>query len=229
MTVFQLHEECIFPDPENAEPEGLLAVGGDLSPQRILLAYRMGIFPWYSLGQPILWWSPDPRLIVEPQSLHISKSLKRTLKSNKFSLRFDEQFQQVIENCAIVKRRGQDGTWITKEMLEAYLILYEMGYAHSVETYFDGKLVGGLYGLSLGNAFFGESMFNHQSDASKVALVALVQRLESWESSLIDCQVSTPHLLSMGAREIKRSDFMQKIKIALDFETKRGRWCDSDT
>ncbi|MCP4295316.1 MAG: leucyl/phenylalanyl-tRNA--protein transferase, partial [Proteobacteria bacterium] len=165
MTVFQLHDEYIFPDPENAEPEGLLAIGGDLSPQRILLAYRMGIFPWYSLGQPILWWSPDPRLIVEPQCLHISKSLKRTLKSNKFSLRFDEQFQQVIENCAMVERRGQDGTWITKEMLEAYLTLHEMGYAHSVETYFEGKLVGGLYGLSMGNAFFGESMFNHQSDA----------------------------------------------------------------
>lgn len=224
MTIYQLHEECVFPDPKNAEPEGLLAVGGDLTPQRILLAYSMGIFPWYSAGQPILWWSPDPRLVIEPLNLRISKSLKRTLKSNKFTLRFDERFQRVIENCAEKERPGQEGTWITPEIQEAYLTLHQMGYAHSVETYFEGKLVGGLYGLSLGKAFFGESMFSSRSDASKVALVSLSRELVKWDFSLIDCQVTTPHLLRMGAREISRNQFIQRVQKALNFETKRGKW-----
>ncbi|MCG8339215.1 MAG: leucyl/phenylalanyl-tRNA--protein transferase [Proteobacteria bacterium] len=224
MPIYRLGTELIFPDPAFADPEGLLAVGGDLSPERLLLAYSMGIFPWYSDDQPILWWSPDPRLIVQPEDVHISKSLQRTIKNGKFTVTFDTDFRSVIQHCSEMKRPDQAGTWITEEMIEAYSLLHLKGFAHSVETYLDGKLVGGLYGVSLGKAFFGESMFSTCSDASKVALAALSRKLADWQFDFIDCQVTTQHLVRMGAREISRNDFLDRLNSALYFDTRRGAW-----
>ncbi|MBU2515013.1 leucyl/phenylalanyl-tRNA--protein transferase [bacterium] len=224
MTVYRLTKDLIFPDPTLADPEGLLAVGGDLSSERLLLAYSMGIFPWYSHGQPILWWSPDPRLILVPTGIHTSKSLNRVLRSNKYEYRFDTDFLGVICNCSQVERNGQDGTWITNEMIEAYYHLHRLGYAHSVETYSENRLVGGLYGISLGHAFFGESMFSHKPDASKAALVNLTQRLVDWKFDFIDCQVRTNHLVSMGAIDVGRDDFLEKLYYALQYETRKGSW-----
>lgn len=224
MTIYRLTKDLIFPDPSLADPGGLLAVGGDLSPQRILLAYKMGIFPWYSYGQPILWWSPDPRLILKPADIHISKSLRRVLKKRKFSCRFDTAFSEVISACSAIDRRGQDGTWITEEMIEAYCMLHRLGFAHSVECYLEGKLVGGLYGISLGRAFFGESMFSLEADTSKTALVFLAGNLRAWSFSFIDCQVTTNHLVKMGAFEIPREDYLEKLYHALQHETIQGVW-----
>ena len=180
MPVFQLSEEIAFPSPELAEEDGLLAVGGDLSPERLMLAYALGIFPWFSEGEPILWWSPEPRLVLEPAEIHISKSLRRILRAEKFTVTFDTAFADVIKNCAAIARKKQDGTWITAEMQQAYQELHAYGLAHSVETWYDGELVGGLYGVSLGRIFCGESMFSYQSDASKVALATLCKLLTSW-------------------------------------------------
>ncbi|PCI24039.1 MAG: leucyl/phenylalanyl-tRNA--protein transferase [SAR324 cluster bacterium] len=224
MTIYQLSEDYIFPNPVEAEPEGLLAIGGDLSPNRILLAYSMGIFPWYSADQPILWWSPDPRLLLNPQEFHISKSLRRILRSDKFTVRFDTQFNQVVRLCAETPREGQDGTWITEEMIEAYFILHQLGYAHSIESYYQGELVGGLYGISLGKAFFGESMFSLRPDASKVAIATLSKQLTEWDFSFIDCQIPTSHLKSLGAFEVDRSRFLQNLDQALEAETLQGHW-----
>jgi len=192
-----------FPEVERAlaEPNGLLAAGADLSLPRLLEAYRNGIFPWFSHDQPILWWSPDPRMVLFPTELKISRSLARTVRSTRFEVRADTAFDAVIKGCR-QPRRGESGTWITEEMAEAYGTLHRAGFAHSVETWLDGKLVGGLYGVALGRAFFGESMFARVSDASKVALVALARQLQHWEFGLIDCQMNTAHLASMGAREI---------------------------
>ncbi len=224
MTVYRLSKELIFPDPTLADPEGLLAVGGDLSPERLLLAYSMGIFPWYSDDQPILWWSPDPRLVVAPADVHISKSLKRTIKSDKFRVAFDTRFEDVINHCSEMKRADQAGTWITEEMIEAYCLLHLKGFAHSVETFFDGQLVGGLYGVSLGRAFFGESMFSTESDASKIALAVLAEKLAGWNFDFIDCQVTTDHLVRMGAGEISRDSFLERLNFALHYHTYRGSW-----
>ncbi|MCP4749692.1 MAG: leucyl/phenylalanyl-tRNA--protein transferase [Proteobacteria bacterium] len=224
MAIFQLGRELIFPDPSLAEPEGLLAVGGDLELDRILLAYSMGIFPWFSKGQPILWWSPDPRLILLPDQIHISKSLRRILKNRKFTVRFDTRFLDVITLCGEIKRQGQDGTWITSEMMDAYGRLHEAGFAHSVEAYFQGELVGGLYGVSLGTAFFGESMFSLNPDASKVSLVFLSKQLSEWGYEFIDCQIPTGHLKRMGAFEINRDDFLKKLQVALTKPTYSGSW-----
>ncbi len=224
MTIFRLTQDLIFPDPSLADPEGLLAVGGDLSVERLLLAYSMGIFPWYSDGQPILWWSPDPRMILYPDKLHVSKSLKRVIKSEKYDIRFDHNFRGVIEICADIKRRNQDGTWITDEMINAYCNLHEAGFAHSVESYLDGELVGGLYGVSLGKAFFGESMFTLKPDASKVALAVLSVKLIKWNFEFIDCQITTNHLKRMGAFEITRDGFLQQLHKALQKETHPGCW-----
>jgi leucyl/phenylalanyl-tRNA---protein transferase len=229
MTVYQLTNDLIFPDPTQADPEGLLAIGGDLTPERLLLAYSMGIFPWYSEGQPLLWWSPDPRLVLNPSQIHISKSLKRVIKSNKFQVCFDSQFSDVIRQCSNINRKNQDGTWITDDMINAYNQLHVFGYAHSVESYFEGKLVGGIYGISLGQAFFGESMFSLMPDASKIALAALVDRLSGWEFDFIDCQVRTDHLVRMGATEISRIDFLEKLHNALQKETHCGSWEPSKT
>lgn len=224
MPVYRLIDEIIFPPPEEAEPDGLLAVGGGLSSERLLLAYKLGIFPWYSEGQPILWWSPDPRLILELEEFHVSRRLHQILKKRVFKVTFDKAFESVIQACASVPREGQDGTWITPEMQEAYVRLHEEGFAHSVESWLDGELVGGIYGVSLGRCFFGESMFSHKSNASKVALAALVEQMKAWDFHLLDAQVTTRHLLSLGAKEIPRSVFLERLKKALSFPTVQGKW-----
>lgn len=224
MTIYRLNHDLIFPDPSLAEPEGLLAVGGDLRLERILIAYSMGIFPWYSVGQPILWWSPDPRLILDPRHMRISKSLRRVLRSKKYTIYLDRDFPSVIRHCAEVERPDQDGTWITPEMIDAYIGLRDAGFAHSVETYYENELVGGLYGISMGKAFFGESMFSLKPDASKVAFAALSRILTNLEFDFIDCQVTTSHLISLGAKEIDRDSFLVKLRIALTHPHELGSW-----
>ncbi len=224
MTVYLLDDTLIFPNPENAEPNGLLAVGGDLSSERLLLAYRNGIFPWYSKGDPIMWFSPDPRLIILLDDLYVSTKLKKVIRSNMFEVRFDSCFEDVIKHCSEKDRRGQDGTWITDEMVDAYISLYEKGYAHSVETFHDGELVGGLYGVSLGGSFFGESMFFEASNASKVALYHLVEKLKSWNFDFIDSQVPNDHMKSMGGKELAREDFLHLLEKSLTKQTKVGNW-----
>ena len=206
-----------FPDVEQAfkEPDGLLAAGGDLSPSRLLNAYSQGIFPWYSPGEPILWWSPDPRCVLFPEKLKISRSLKRTLKKDPFDIRFNTAFADVMRACA-EPRPGQDGTWISDDMLNAYIKMHELGYAHSVECWQDGKLVGGLYGMLIGKVFFGESMFSRVSDASKVALVYLCEWLISKDVKLIDSQVHTAHLERMGAEMIPRREFVKLLRENID-------------
>ena len=224
MPVYQLTEDLIFPDPSNSESDGLLAVGGDLSRERLILAYSNGIFPWYSENTPILWWSPDPRLILYPDDLKVSNSLKQTLKRGLFRVEFDTSFANVIQQCAAVNRKEQEETWITEEMQKAYTKLHDLGYAHSVEAYLDDELVGGLYGLSLGKAFFGESMFHLKTDASKVALYYLVEKLKLWNFDFIDAQVKTSHLVRMGAREIRREEYFLLLQSALDSKTMKGKW-----
>ncbi|HAM50017.1 MAG TPA: leucyl/phenylalanyl-tRNA--protein transferase [Nitrospiraceae bacterium] len=224
MPIFQLSIEISFPPPEFAEKDGLLAVGGDLSEERLLLAYSMGIFPWYSENCPILWWSPDPRLVLLPGELVISRSLRQTMKKGKFTVTIDKAFEDVVRRCANVKRKEDEGTWITEDMIHAYTRLHDLGFAHSVESWCDGELSGGLYGVSLGNAFFGESMFASISDASKIAFVRLVQQLRGWGFTLIDCQVTTRHLMSFGAQEISRKKFLDMLKQSIQKTTRRGRW-----
>ncbi|HIE34850.1 MAG TPA: leucyl/phenylalanyl-tRNA--protein transferase, partial [Campylobacterales bacterium] len=205
----------IFPDPRNSSKEGLVAFGGDLDPNRILSAYKKGIFPWYSKGDPILWWSPDPRLVLYPDDLKISRSLKKILKKSIFEVRVDTNFKEVILNCKNIKRKDQEGTWILPEIVDAFNRLHQMGFAHSIEVYQDNKLVGGLYGLSLGAAFFGESMFSKVGNASKVALVKLVQISKEFNFDFIDCQIPTLHLKKMGAMEIGRDRFLDELELAL--------------
>jgi leucyl/phenylalanyl-tRNA--protein transferase len=224
MPVYQLTDKLVFPPPEHADPDGLLAVGGDLSVQRLLLAYRMGLFPWYDKDMPILWWSPDPRLMLKPKDLCVSKRLERTIKQGPFKITLDQAFEDVIRACAQIKRPHQNGTWIVDEMVDAYCCLHREGYAHSVESWQDGELVGGLYGVALGRAFFGESMFARVSDASKVAFVHLTRLLESRKFSLIDCQVTTSHLESFGAREVPRPVFLKMLQAALRYKTRQGKW-----
>ncbi len=224
MTVYFLNSRIMFPDPSEAEPGGLLAVGGDLSPERLLLAYENGIFPWYSEEDPILWFSPDPRMVFLPGDFRFSKTLLKTVSSGKFLVRADTDFTAVVENCAQVQRKGQSGTWITERMKVAYGKLHELGYAHSFETYREGELVGGLYGVSLGGAFFGESMFHLETDASKVALFHLARKC--WESGFdfIDSQVPTDHMRTLGGREISRNEFLLALESSLGKKTLRGRW-----
>jgi leucyl/phenylalanyl-tRNA--protein transferase len=224
MPVFELTDEIIFPPPELAEDNGLLAVGGDLSEPRILLAYSMGIFPWYSKEDPLLWWSPDPRLVLFPKEMKLSRSLKQIINKKIFRVTLDTAFEQVIRSCAEVHNNENNGTWITEEMIGSYIALHRSGYAHSVECWLGDELSGGLYGISLGSAFFGESMFAKESNASKVAFAALVEQLIKWDFELIDCQVTTPHLMSLGAREIRRSGFLELLKNALIKPTTRGKW-----
>ena len=204
MSFFQLPEEIIFPSPELARKDGLLAIGGDLSEERLLKAYSMGIFPWYTEDSPILWWSPDPRLILVPEEVKVSRSLGRVINKDIFKVTMNTVFEKVIRRCSEVDRKGQEGTWITEEMIEAYIWLHKAGYAHSVESWHEGELVGGLYGILLGKAFFGESMFASMSNASKVAFVWLVEKLREQGFKLIDCQVTTGHLIILGAREVSR-------------------------
>ena len=224
MPIYRLIQEVVFPRPEQADPSGLLAVGGDLSSERLLEAYRLGIFPWYSGDEPILWWSPDPRLVLDLGDFKISRSLRKTLNKEIFDVTFDRAFGDVIRACALAPRDGQRGTWITDDMQEAYVHLHKLGYAHSVESWFDGKLAGGLYGVSLGKAFFGESMFHRTADASKVALAALVERLKLWKFHFIDAQMTTPHLLRLGAKELPRRVFLKRLGEALRGPNKKGRW-----
>ncbi|RTZ97437.1 MAG: leucyl/phenylalanyl-tRNA--protein transferase [Deltaproteobacteria bacterium] len=224
MPVYRLSSELIFPPPDLAMKEGLLAVGGDLSVSRLLLAYANGIFPWYSSGEPILWWSPDPRLVLYPGELTLSRRLNRTLRQGRFQVTCDRAFEQVIRKCASVPRSDQDGTWITEEMIFAYTELHRAGFAHSIETWQNSRLVGGIYGVSLGRCFFGESMFHRVSDASTVALVSLVRQVAEWHFDLIDCQVTTNHLLRMGAREISRDRFLRQLNRSLKYPTRRGKW-----
>ncbi len=215
MTVFLLPDDIVFPSPTLAEPDGLLAVGGDLRCERLVLAYRMGIFPWYAQGDPILWWSPDPRLVLLPGDLHISRRFSRVLKTHGFRVTFDAAFGAVMRGCAAPRRRPDEGTWILPEMIAAYKNLHEQGVAHSVEVWREDALVGGLYGLALGAAFFGESMFSRVSNASKVALAALVRRLECCGFDFVDCQTTTGHLMRMGAREVSRRSFLAMLEKAL--------------
>lgn len=226
MPVFRLTDSLIFPDPDLADEEGLLAVGGDLSPERLLLAYSMGIFPWYSRRSPILWWSPDPRLLLIPSEIKMSRSLRQTIRKNIFRITVDTAFSEVIRKCASVHTKEDGETWITKEMLDAYTRLHELGFAHSVEIWRTDDLVGGLYGISLGKAFFGESMFSLEADASKVALVHLADILRSRGFLFIDCQVTTSHLMRMGAREIGRPEFIVMLKKALQTPISGETWRD---
>lgn len=224
MPIFTLPDEPIFPNPELAETDGLLAIGGDLEQERLLAAYSHGIFPWYSEGQPILWYSPDPRMVLFPNQFKRHKNLRRTIQSGKFEVRFDTQFEKVIEFCSEVPRDGYAGTWITREMKQAYIHLFQQGYGHSVETYYKYELVGGLYGLSLGGVFFGESMFHMMTDASKVALWYLVDRLSGWQFDFIDVQQETAHLRNMGAQPMDRRKFLILLNQSLEKKTVKGSW-----
>lgn len=205
--------DCDFPPLHHAlaEPNGLIAIGGDLSFNRLLSAYQQGIFPWFSDGEPIMWWSPNPRMVLFPNALKISNSLKKTLKNGLFEIRFNSAFRQVISACSHTPREGQPGTWITADIIDAYCKLHDAGYAISAECWLDNKLVGGCYGVKIGNMFYGESMFHHVTDASKVAFVKLVQKLTDEGVGLIDCQMKTAHLASFGAKEISRDDFIQQL------------------
>ncbi|MEA3478185.1 MAG: leucyl/phenylalanyl-tRNA--protein transferase [Bacteroidota bacterium] len=214
----------IFPHPEEALEDGLLAVGGDLSMERILLAYQQGIFPWYSEGSPILWWSTNPRMVLFPDKLVITKSLQQVINRKAYEVKFDHDFSTVIRQCASVARKEQAGTWITEEIVQAYELLHHQGYAHSVEAYDEGELVGGLYGISMGKVFFGESMFHLKPDASKVALYYLVEKLKSWHFQLIDAQQETEHLKRMGAIAIPRKEFLEILKTAVNEKSHIGNW-----
>ncbi len=225
MLFYYLSDEMQFPSPHLANDEGILAIGGDLNPERLLLAYRSGIFPWYSENEPIIWWSPDPRFVLYPEDLKVSKSMRQVLRQKKFEIRFDTAFDQVILECSR-PRKGEEvaGTWITPEMMRAYRALHRMGVAHSVEAWKDDELVGGLYGVALGRIFFGESMFTHQSNASKAAFITLVQKLVEQGFELIDSQVYTRHLESLGAVNISREAYLKELRAALLYPTITGNW-----
>lgn len=218
--VAALENSTPFPGPDLAlkEPNGLLAIGGSLTPERLLEAYRMGIFPWFSAGEPVMWWSPDPRMVLFPGELKISRSLSIRLKKSDYEVRFNTAFNEVMRACAVIQRDGQNGTWITTDIIESYCKLHTMGHAHSAETWIDGRLAGGLYGVSIGKMFYGESMFHHVTDASKIAFVHWVRRLQEYGFELIDCQMKTAHLASFGAREISRAEFSQRLAKLVDYK-----------
>lgn len=222
--IFSLTNEYIFPNPELSEDDGLLAVGGDLNPQRLLLAYANGIFPWYNPDDEIMWWASPYRPIYIPGEVKVSKSLKASMRKHNFEIKLDSNFKELISKCATVERKGQEMTWISDEIAESYQKLFDMGFLHTVEVYLNDEMVGGLYGVSLGRAFFGESMFQTVSDASKVALFALSEMLKDWDFLFIDSQVSNPHSYRMGAKEVSKKEFMDLLADALDYETIRGPW-----
>ena len=224
MPVFQLTQKLLFPPPRLAREDGLLAIGGDLSQERLLLAYRLGIFPWFAGDTPIMWWSPDPRLVLYPVELKVSGRLKRTLRKNSFHATMDHAFRQVISACGEVRLKAGEQTWIGADMIAAYCRLHESGFAHSVEVWYGKELAGGLYGISLGGCFFGESMFTRFSNASKVALVNLVDHLIKYDFDMIDCQIYTAHLARMGARKIPRHQFLAQLKGSLQKPTIQGKW-----
>ncbi len=223
MPVFLLDDSLTFPPAEYSDENGIVAIGGDLSPKRLLEAYRQGIFPWYSEDEPILWWSPDPRFVLFPPEVIISKSMRQVINREIFEISYDRAFSEVIRGCK-KPRRTQPGTWITHEMVEGYTQLHEMGYAHSVEAWHEGKLAGGLYGISLGRCFFGESMFANISNASKAAFITLTGKLAGLGFRIIDCQVYTEHLKNLGARSISRKRFLAMIEEDLKYDTLRGNW-----
>lgn len=224
MTIFLLSDKIAFPPPYLAEEEGLLAIGGDLSEKRLLLAYQMGIFPWYSENEPIMWWSPDPRLVLYPAEITIARSLKKIIRKKVFQITIDTAFERVIRSCAEIRTENNKETWLVEDMIDAYCRLHESGFAHSFEAWKDGDLAGGLYGVSLGKCFFGESMFSYQSNSSKVALISLVDFLQKRSFELIDCQVTTDHLIRSGARQIPRKIFLKELSAALRSPTLRGKW-----
>ncbi len=224
MPIFQLDEQIVFPPPELAEPNGLLAVGGDLTPERLIAAYRRGIFPWFSENDPILWWFTSPRLILYPDELRIPKRLNREIKKGSFSITFDCAFSQVIQACADVHRLNDEQTWITDEMINSYIKLHKRGYAHSVECWQNDKLAGGLYGVALDRIFFGESMFTKITNSSKICFVTLIQRLQRHNFRLIDCQMTTGHLLQFGAREISGHTFQQELENSINNLSTDGAW-----
>jgi len=226
MPLFRLSEKLDFPPAWLARSDGLLCIGGDLSPERLLLAYKNGIFPWFSKDEPFLWWSPDPRLVLLPDGVNISKSLKKKIRKEIFTIKVDTAFEQTILSCA--KPRKEEGTWLVEEMIDAYIDLHKQGYAHSIETWKNDKLVGGLYGVCIGGSFFGESMFSFESDASKIALVALANHLKKNHFDLIDCQVTTRHLLSMGAVEISRNSFLDIITDSIKRKNIKNIWNTSE-
>ena len=211
--MYLLSKDLIFPEVHLANEDGLLAIGGDLSPERLLLAYKSGIFPWYNKGEPIIWYSPNPRMVLFPNKLKISKSMKQLIRRNEFQITFNKNFEEVISNCKSIEREGQQSTWITEEMQEAYLKLHKKGIAKSVEVWKNKELVGGLYGVDLGTVFCGESMFSKISNASKLAFIYMVQKLENEKYQLIDCQVYNNHLASLGAEEISRTKFLTYLKM----------------
>jgi len=224
MPVFRLTDDLVFPPPELAEEGGILAIGGDLSEDRLLLAYEMGIFPWSSERDPLLWWSPDPRLVLFPEDIRVTRSLRQEINRKTFTITMDTAFESVITQCASVHSKADDDTWITNDMIRAYINLHHSGYAHSVEAWQENNLVGGLYGIALGKAFFGESMFTIKSNASKVAFVYMSEQLSRWGFTIIDCQITTEHLMSLGAREISRKTFLLYLRAALQSQTKKGKW-----
>lgn len=220
-----LHENTPFPPVEQAlrQPNGLLAAGADLSPTRLLEAYRRGIFPWFSADDPILWWSPDPRMVLFPGEFKISRSLRKTLLRGQYQMRCDTAFEQVMRACS-QPREGQNGTWIQEEMIAAYVRLHNAGYAHSIETWMEGELVGGLYGVGIGRMFYGESMFRNKTDASKIALAYLTAQLKRWNFGMIDCQMNTAHLASLGAREITRREFLIRLQELIHYPNMTSPW-----
>ena len=226
MPVFWLPENTmVFPDPALANSDGILAIGGDLSVERLLVAYRMGIFPWFNPEDPIVWWSPDPRFVLFPEDLKVSKSMRPYFNQDKFRVSFDTQFETVMRACQKSRRKGQGGdTWITENMVKGYCELHEKGYAHSIEVWQKKELVGGLYGIALGKCFFGESMFTYVNNASKFGFISLVRRLHTRGYRLIDCQQSTKHLASLGAQDIRRAQFLQLLKEYVDLPSEIGKW-----
>lgn len=224
MPIFRLSDKITFPPPHFAEPEGLLAVGGDLSEKRLLLAYEMGIFPWFTDDEPILWWSPDPRLLLYPEDVHVSARVRRILRQGVFTVTCDKAFEQVITACADDRLKNLQETWIGESMITAYCRLFAAGYGHSVEVWREGKLAGGLYGVSLGGGFFGESMFTRVPNASKIALIYLCRFLRVLSFDFIDCQVKTDHLKRMGGREMPRAGFLKALEATLKRQTLRGNW-----
>ncbi len=223
MPIYLLNDELLFPAVENAE-EGIVAIGGDLSPERLLLAYKNGIFPWFNDDDPIIWWSPDPRFILELDDLHISKSMRRVLNSNQFTITVDTAFRDIVCFCADIERPDQDGTWITNDMMNAYCKLHELGYAHSVEVWLNNELVGGIYGVSLGKTFFGESMFHTKPNASKFAFIKLVELLKKNNFHFLDAQIHTEHVESLGGKNISRKKFITKLNEALTHDSWIGKW-----
>mgnify|MGYP000462475823 CR=1 FL=1 len=220
-----LSEDLIFPSAEQSTPRGIVAIGGDLSLDRLILAYRKGIFPWYNENDPIIWWSPDPRFILRCENLKVAKSMRPIFNKKKFRITYDQAFEEVIRACSHPRPNlPEDGTWLTEEMIASYIYLHKLGLAHSIEAWKGNELVGGLYGVSLGRAFFGESMFAKESNASKAAFITMVQKLQEYDFTWIDCQIHTNHLESLGGENVSRTDFLKMLDLALEQDTLRGNW-----